>query len=115
MQVFVEGKPGQTGDALERELFIARKLVERAKVAALPADVASDFYFCTLSNRTIVYKVGGSRAGAAACAYQQEGGAGLLSGCSTLGGGFETRSTGGQRLVCRKGSPVQQVVCSAGS
>jgi glutamate synthase (ferredoxin) len=62
--VFVEGKPGQTGDALERELFIARKLVERAKVAALPADVASDFYFCTLSNRTIVYKVGWAAAAA---------------------------------------------------
>ena len=57
MQVLVEGKPGQTGDELERELFILRKLVEKAKAAQLPAEVASDFYICTLSSRTIVYKV----------------------------------------------------------
>lgn len=56
-QVIVEGKPGQTGDDLERELFILRKLVERAKASGLPADVAPDFYICSLSNRTIVYKV----------------------------------------------------------
>jgi len=55
LQVFVEGKPGQTGDDLERELFIARKLVERAKAAAM-GEAAADFYICTLSNRTIVYK-----------------------------------------------------------
>ena len=58
-QVFVEGKAGQTGDDLERELFIARKLVERAKVAAM-GEAAADFYICTLSNRTIVYKVSDS-------------------------------------------------------
>lgn len=56
-QVFVEGKPGQTGDELEREMFILRKLVEKAKAAQLPADVSPDFYICTLSSRTIVYKV----------------------------------------------------------
>ncbi len=33
-----------------------RKLVERAKTASLPADVAPDFYVCSLSTRTIVYK-----------------------------------------------------------
>jgi len=32
VQVVVEGKPGQTGDELERELFIVRKLVEKEKV-----------------------------------------------------------------------------------
>jgi hypothetical protein len=30
--VFIEGKAGQTGDELERQLFIARKLVEKEKV-----------------------------------------------------------------------------------
>ena len=58
-QVLVEGKPGQTGDDLERELFILRKLVEKAKAAQMPAEFAPDFYICTLSNRTIVYKVWG--------------------------------------------------------
>ena len=53
----VKGKPGQTGDALERELYILRKLVERAKTAQMPAEFAPDFFICTLSNRTIVYKV----------------------------------------------------------
>jgi glutamate synthase (ferredoxin) len=54
--MFISGKPGQTGDELERQLFIVRKLIERAKVAAMGA-AESDFYVCTLSNRTIVYKV----------------------------------------------------------
>jgi hypothetical protein len=52
----VQGKPGQVGDELERQLFIVRKLVERAALAAMGA-AAEDFYVCTLSNRTIVYKV----------------------------------------------------------
>lgn len=56
MQAFIQGKPGQTGDELERQLFIVRKLIERAKTAAMGA-AAEDFYVCTLSNRTIVYKV----------------------------------------------------------
>lgn len=51
----IQGKPGQTGDDLERELFIVRKLIERQKTAAMGA-AAPDFYVCTLSNRTIVYK-----------------------------------------------------------
>ncbi|KAG2445645.1 hypothetical protein HXX76_000255 [Chlamydomonas incerta] len=55
-QVVIEGKPGQVGDELERELFLVRKLVEKAKNAALPAEFAPDFYICTLSSRTIVYK-----------------------------------------------------------
>lgn len=54
--MLIEGKPGQTGDELERQLFIVRKLVEKAKAAAMGA-AAEDFYLCTLSNRTIVYKV----------------------------------------------------------
>jgi len=55
LQVVVQGKPGQTGDDLERQLFIVRKLIERAKTAAM-GEAAPDFYVCTLSNRTIVYK-----------------------------------------------------------
>uniref|UniRef100_A0A383V5K3 glutamate synthase (ferredoxin) n=1 Tax=Tetradesmus obliquus TaxID=3088 RepID=A0A383V5K3_TETOB len=54
-QMFISGKPGQTGDELERQLFIVRKLIERAKTAAMGA-AAEDFYACSLSNRTIVYK-----------------------------------------------------------
>ncbi len=56
-QVAVEGKAGQVGAELEREMFILRKLVESKKKEVLPADVQSDFYVCTLSNRTMVYKV----------------------------------------------------------
>lgn len=56
-QVMIEGKPGQLGDELERELYLLRKLVEKEKNAKLPAAQAFDFYMCTLSNRTIVYKV----------------------------------------------------------
>eukprot|EP00879_Flechtneria_rotunda_P013236 GHRR01013821.1.p1 GENE.GHRR01013821.1~~GHRR01013821.1.p1 ORF type:complete len:818 (+),score=242.98 GHRR01013821.1:285-2456(+) len=54
-QVIIEGKAGQTGDELERQLFIVRKLIERAATAAMGA-AAEDFYVCTLSNRTITYK-----------------------------------------------------------
>eukprot|EP00887_Chlorella_sp_A99_P001969 scaffold18.g1969.t1 len=53
-QVFVD-RPDLSGDELERELFIVRKLVEKAKAAEL-GDDHFDFYTCTLSNRTITYK-----------------------------------------------------------
>lgn len=55
-QVFIESTAGLTGDELERELFIVRKLVEKEKNAAFDAETAFDFFTCTLSNRTIVYK-----------------------------------------------------------
>ncbi|KAL4447262.1 hypothetical protein ABPG77_007295 [Micractinium sp. CCAP 211/92] len=54
-QVFIESNSGLTGDELERELFIVRKLMEKEKAATLGED-HWDFYACTLSNRTIVYK-----------------------------------------------------------
>jgi len=54
-QVIIQGKPGQTGDALEKELYLVRKLVEGAKGGRLGA-AAPDFYLCSLSGRTIVYK-----------------------------------------------------------
>jgi glutamate synthase (ferredoxin) len=44
------------GDALERELFVLRKLIEKEARAALPPAAAADTYVCTLSCRTIVYK-----------------------------------------------------------
>jgi glutamate synthase (ferredoxin) len=55
-QAIVQGKPGRTGDDLERDLFLARKALERAKTARLPSGAAADFYACSLSSRTIVYK-----------------------------------------------------------
>lgn len=58
-QVFVEHLEGVQGAELEREMFILRKLIEKEKterIAALGGDPA-DFYICTMSNRTIVYKV----------------------------------------------------------
>lgn len=56
--MFVEHLEGVQGPELEREMFILRKLIEKAKthrIAAAGGDPA-DFYICTLSNRTIVYK-----------------------------------------------------------
>jgi glutamate synthase (ferredoxin) len=64
-QVMVEGKGGMTGDELERELFVLRKAVEKEKDSQLPEGPASDFYTCSLSNRTIVYKVRGLMGGGA--------------------------------------------------
>mmetsp|Transcript_9319 Transcript_9319/g.16479 ORF Transcript_9319/g.16479 Transcript_9319/m.16479 type:complete len:1638 (+) Transcript_9319:28-4941(+) len=55
-QIMVEGKQGLVGDALERQLYIVRKLVDQAKLGRIPADKAFDFYTCSLSSRTIVYK-----------------------------------------------------------
>lgn len=55
-QIFIESSSGLTGDELERELFIVRKLVEKEKNAAFDVETAFDFFTCTLSNRTIVYK-----------------------------------------------------------
>lgn len=55
-QVLVKAPQGVVGDELERALFVLRKRVERARDAALPADRAFDFYTCSLSGRTIVYK-----------------------------------------------------------
>lgn len=55
-QLFIESKNGLSGDELERELFIVRKLVEKERNATFDAETAFDFFTCTLSNRTIVYK-----------------------------------------------------------
>jgi len=50
-QVVVKG--AATGDALERQLFIARKEVEREARRAM-GEAASDFYICSLSSRCVV-------------------------------------------------------------
>ena len=51
----VAGAGTLKGDELERELFLLRKLVEKAAKAKGGA-LAADFYVCTLSCRTITYK-----------------------------------------------------------
>lgn len=56
-QLFVEGSAGVIGDELERQLYMVRKLIEKKKNAVMGAH-AADFYFCSLSSRTMVYKVG---------------------------------------------------------
>ncbi len=47
-QVLVSSTDGLTGDALERKIYIARSRVGK--------ELAEDFYFCSFSCRTIVYK-----------------------------------------------------------
>ena len=61
MQVFLEHTAGATGEELEREMFVLRKVIEKAKFAKLKQDgmsPLSDFYICTMSSKTICYKVG---------------------------------------------------------
>lgn len=61
-QVFLEHTAGAKGETLEREMFILRKVIEKSKAAKLKEglDGLSDFYICTMSSKTIVYKVGSS-------------------------------------------------------
>lgn len=57
--MFLEHTAGAKGEELEREMFILRKVIEKAKAAKLAdgLDGLSDFYICTMSSKTIVYKV----------------------------------------------------------
>lgn len=52
-QVFVKVVKEENVDDIERELYICRKLIERA---ANSENWGSELYFCSLSNQTIVYK-----------------------------------------------------------
>ncbi|XP_051138619.1 ferredoxin-dependent glutamate synthase, chloroplastic-like [Andrographis paniculata] len=52
-QVFVQIAKEENIADIERELFICRKLIERA---ASSESWGNDLYFCSLSNQTIVYK-----------------------------------------------------------
>ncbi|VFQ92156.1 unnamed protein product [Cuscuta campestris] len=53
-QVFVRIVKEENADDIERELYICRKLIERA--AANSETWGNELYFCSLSNQTIVYK-----------------------------------------------------------
>jgi glutamate synthase (ferredoxin) len=53
-QVFLAARV-LTGDALERRLYLTRKRIEAAAIAT-GADWVPEFYLCSLSSRTIVYK-----------------------------------------------------------
>lgn len=84
MQVFIESSAGLKGDELERELFIVRKRMEKEKAAALGED-HWDFYACTLSNRTIVYKgMLNSAAGARSGGRLGAGGRACMHRCTLL-------------------------------
>ena len=53
MQVFVGRGALSAGDAFERQLYVARKLMERRLGESA---AAAEFYCCSLSSRTVVYK-----------------------------------------------------------
>ncbi|KAK3249813.1 hypothetical protein CYMTET_40777 [Cymbomonas tetramitiformis] len=53
-QIIVESTSGCTEDELERALMMARKVIEK-KTSGDPV-LAENFYFCSFSGRTIVYK-----------------------------------------------------------
>ena len=71
LQVLIQHQSGTSGAELERELFILRKLIEQEKVKRMSAQTAdaesvqeaeegadpADFYVCSLSATSIVYKV----------------------------------------------------------
>ncbi|XP_042475281.1 ferredoxin-dependent glutamate synthase 1, chloroplastic/mitochondrial-like [Macadamia integrifolia] len=52
-QIFVKISKEENIDDIERELYICRKLIERASKSEKWGD---ELYFCSLSNQTIVYK-----------------------------------------------------------
>eukprot|EP00897_Mesotaenium_endlicherianum_P005262 jgi/Mesen1/4764/ME000242S03939 len=52
-QLLVKVPAGMDGDDIERELFLVRKLVEKAVAGEAWGE---ELYFCSLSRRTIVYK-----------------------------------------------------------
>lgn len=53
-QIFLVS-PNLRGDELERQLYLVRKQIEKA-VSETQAEWAQEFYFCSLSHRTIIYK-----------------------------------------------------------
>ncbi|MCM1985033.1 glutamate synthase large subunit [Lyngbya confervoides] len=54
-QVIVRNQGDHSGDDFERRLYLGRKRIESA-IAATAAPWAGDFYVCSLSSRTVVYK-----------------------------------------------------------
>jgi glutamate synthase (NADPH/NADH) large chain len=59
-QCFAAAPRNLTGDGLERCLYVARKVAERSvtdmATSETEADLSSQFYICSLSAKTIVYK-----------------------------------------------------------
>ncbi len=55
-QVFISGADGIHGDALERQLYIIRKLASRLIRGDESLSQAKYFYICSLSTKVIVYK-----------------------------------------------------------
>ncbi len=53
-QVFIAGT--STGDELERQLYLVRRKIVKAMQAQGTVKPGDDFYICSLSGRTIVYK-----------------------------------------------------------
>jgi hypothetical protein len=68
VQVVVKG--AAAGDALERQLFIARKEVEREARKAM-GEAAADFYICSLSSRWEGGRGGPARARMRACGMER--------------------------------------------
>ena len=53
-QLFIDGA-GLSGDELERKLYLARRRSEN-EIAGTLGDAAADFYICSMSCKTVVYK-----------------------------------------------------------
>jgi len=51
-QIMIAGQPGQAPDILERDLYVVRRRIENAVRDAF----IKDFYICSLSARSIIYK-----------------------------------------------------------
>ena len=51
-QIMIDNRKALDDDAFERELFIVRRRIEKAVLAAH----ISDFYICSLSCRSVIYK-----------------------------------------------------------
>lgn len=51
-QIMIENSKGVDEDTFERELYIIRRRIERAAIAAQ----VNDFYICSLSCRSVIYK-----------------------------------------------------------
>jgi glutamate synthase (NADPH/NADH) large chain len=51
-QIMIAGRPGMTSDAFERDLYIVRRRIENQVLD----ENLNDFYICSLSCRSIIYK-----------------------------------------------------------
>ncbi len=54
-QIFIAGQPGMSRDALERKLYVVRKVVE-GRIRQSKLEQARLFYVASLSTKTILYK-----------------------------------------------------------